>query len=224
MKPEDVAALIAWPHANICSDGSLAGRHPRGTGAFTRVLRVHVREQRLLTLEQAIHKMTGLSAAHVGLADRGVIRPGAFADLVLFDPETVADRSTFEHPELLSVGIHTVWVNGQAVFGEGKATGALPGRALRRANALPRAVTADDFRSLKSPADLVLSRSVAANPRALPAQRRSPGRRGGQPAGISTWPHGAGKNSTPVQVGRGRSSNDCQAPVRTGRAPTARSC
>jgi N-acyl-D-amino-acid deacylase len=124
MKPEDVAALIAWPHANICSDGSLAGRHPRGTGAFTKVLRVHVREQELLTLEQAIHKMTGLSAAHMGLADRGVIRPGAFADLTLFDPAAISDRSTFEHPELLSVGIRTVWVNGQAVFDEGKATGA----------------------------------------------------------------------------------------------------
>jgi N-acyl-D-amino-acid deacylase len=158
MKPEDVAALIAWPHANICSDGALAGRHPRGTGAFTKVLRVHVREQKLLTLEQAIHKMTGLSAAHVGLTDRGVIRPGAFADLVLFDPETVADRSTFEHPESLSVGIHTVWVNGQAVFDEGKATGAYPGQALRRANALPRAVTPDDFRSLHSPDSPVFSR------------------------------------------------------------------
>jgi N-acyl-D-amino-acid deacylase len=158
MKPEDVAALIAWPHANICSDGALAGRHPRGTGAFTKVLRVHVREQKLLTLEQAIHKMTGLSAAHVGLTDRGVVRPGAFADLVLFDPETVSDRSTFERPESLSVGIRTVWVNGQAVFNEGKATGAYPGQALRRANALPRAVTPDDFRSLHSPEDPVFSR------------------------------------------------------------------
>ena len=158
MKEEDVAALIAWPHANICSDGSLAGRHPRGAGAFTKVLRVHVREQRLLTIEQAIHKMTSLSAAHVGLADRGVIRPGAFADLVLFDPETVSDRSTFEYPESLSVGIRTVWVNGQAVFHEGKATGAYSGQGLRRASALPRAVTVDDFRSLKSPGDPVLSR------------------------------------------------------------------
>jgi N-acyl-D-amino-acid deacylase len=158
MKPEDVAALIAWPHANICSDGSLAGRHPRGTGAFTKVLRVHVREQELLTLEQAIHKMTGLSAAHMGLADRGVIRPGAFADLTLFDPAAISDRSTFEHPELLSVGIRTVWVNGQAVFDEGKATGAYPGQALRRANALPRLVTPEDFRSIHSPDDPVFSR------------------------------------------------------------------
>ncbi|MEX2150432.1 MAG: LpqB family beta-propeller domain-containing protein [Steroidobacteraceae bacterium] len=151
MKAEDVAALIAWPHANICSDGALAGRHPRGTGAFTRVLRRYVRDQKLLTLEQAIHKMTGLSASHTGLTDRGVIRAGAYADLMLFDPETVADRSTFEHPESLSVGIHTVWVNGQAVFEEGKATGAYPGQALRRANTLPRAVTPEDFRSLHSP-------------------------------------------------------------------------
>lgn len=132
MRADDVAALTAWPHANICSDGSLAGTHPRGTGAFTRVLRLYVREQRLLTLEQAVHKMTGLAAAHVGIADRGVIRPGAFADLVLFDPATVADRSTIERPQALSVGIAKVWVNGVAVFAYGRPTGVYPGMPVRR--------------------------------------------------------------------------------------------
>lgn len=132
MRADDIAALIAWPHANICSDGSLSGMHPRGTGAFTKVLRVHVREQKLLSLEEAIRKMTGASAEHVGIADRGVIRPGAYADLVLFDPAQVADRSTTEQPGALSVGIHKVWVNGTIVLDDGKATGAFPGYGVQR--------------------------------------------------------------------------------------------
>lgn len=133
MRADDISALVAWPHSNICSDGELAGMHPRGGGAFTKVLRTYVREQKLLSLEQAVHKMTGLAAAHIGIVDRGVIRPDAFADLVLFDPATVADRSTIEHPQALSVGIAKVWVNGAAVFAYGRPTGVYPGMALRRA-------------------------------------------------------------------------------------------
>jgi N-acyl-D-amino-acid deacylase len=132
MTPEDIAALIVWPYAGICSDGSLDSLHPRGLGAFTKVLRVYVREQKLFALEEAIRKMTSLNAANVGIADRGLIRPGAFADLVLFDPATVADRSTFEVPKALSVGIEKVWVNGVAVWDGGKATGAYPGKGIRR--------------------------------------------------------------------------------------------
>jgi N-acyl-D-amino-acid deacylase len=132
MVEKDIDALIAWPHASICSDGSLDSMHPRGRGAFTKVLREYVREKKVLTLEEAVRKMTGLSAASMGIADRGTIRAGTFADLVLFDPATVADRSTFEDPEALSVGIETVWVNGVAVWQDGKATGAHPGRGLKR--------------------------------------------------------------------------------------------
>jgi N-acyl-D-amino-acid deacylase len=132
MIEEDIDALIVWPFASICSDGSLESMHPRGRGAFTKVLRVYVREKKLLSLEEAIRKMTGLSAASMGIADRGTIRPGAFADLVLFDPATVADRSTFEDPQALSVGIDKVWVNGAVVWQDGKATGAHPGRGIRR--------------------------------------------------------------------------------------------
>jgi N-acyl-D-amino-acid deacylase len=132
MIEKDIDALIVWPHASICSDGSLDSLHPRGRGAFTKVLRSYVREKQLLTLEEAIRKMTGLSAANVGIADRGVIRPGAYADLVLFDPATVADRSTFEDPKALSVGIERVWVNGTEVWRDGKATGAFPGRGIKR--------------------------------------------------------------------------------------------
>ena len=132
MKAEDVAALIAWPHASICSDGSLTSLHPRGRGAFTKVLRVYVREQKVLSFEEAIRKMTGLSAAHIGFSDRGVIRAGAFADLVLLDPATVADRSTWQDPLALSTGIEKVWVNGAVVWDGAKATGAYPGKGLRR--------------------------------------------------------------------------------------------
>lgn len=132
MRSDDVAALIKWPQANICSDGASPSRHPRGSGAFTRVLRVYVREQKLFSFEEAIHKMTGLSAAHMGFADRGVIRPGAYADLVLLDPEQVSDRSTIEHPEARSVGIDKVWVNGVVVLDEGEATGHYPGQVIRR--------------------------------------------------------------------------------------------
>ena len=132
MIEQDIDALIVWPYAAICSDGSLDSLHPRGRGAFTKVLRTYVREKKLLTLEEAIRKMTGLSAHNVGIADRGEIRPGAFADLVLFDPATVADRSTFEDPKALSVGIGKVWVNGVPVWQDGKATGEYPGRAVRR--------------------------------------------------------------------------------------------
>jgi len=128
----DVDQLIKWPHANICSDGSLVDSHPRGAGAFTKVLRYYVREHGLLSLEEAVHKMTGLTAAHMGIADRGVIRPGAFADLVLFDPATVADQSTIEAPSRISVGIEHVWVNGVEVFSKGATTGNRPGRILRR--------------------------------------------------------------------------------------------
>lgn len=134
MSPADVAALLAWPNANVTTDGGLGGGHPRAAGSFTRVLREYVREKRALTLEEAVRKMTSLPANSMGFADRGVIRPGAYADLVLFDPEVVADRATTESPRALSVGIDLVWVNGVAVFEKGRATGAHPGRVLRRAH------------------------------------------------------------------------------------------
>ncbi|HUG40505.1 MAG TPA: serine hydrolase [Longimicrobiales bacterium] len=132
MRDDDVARLIRWPHTNISSDGALAGAHPRGFGAFTRVLGSLVREGPL-SLEEAVHKMTGLSAAHVGLEDRGVLRAGAPADLVLFDPATVTDRATPADPHAPSEGVRIVWVNGEIVYRDGRTTGATPGAILRRA-------------------------------------------------------------------------------------------
>jgi N-acyl-D-amino-acid deacylase len=128
MRAADVAALIAWPHSNICTDGELEDLHPRGAGSFPRVLGRYVREQGLMTLEQAVHKMSGLAAEHMGFSDRGIIRAGAAADLVLFDPATVIDNATPQDPGALSSGVSKVWVNGVVVFENGGATGAGPGR------------------------------------------------------------------------------------------------
>lgn len=131
MRDDDVARLLAWEHTNICTDGFPSG-HPRGHGTFTRVLGTYTRERGVLTLETAIHKMTGLAARHLGLKDRGVIAAGAYADLVLFDPREVADRATMVDPTALSVGIRQVWVNGQIVYENGRATGRHPGQVVRR--------------------------------------------------------------------------------------------
>jgi N-acyl-D-amino-acid deacylase len=131
MTAVDVSAFLAWPHTNICSDGN-AGRHPRGFGAFTRVLGRQVRESGLMGLETAVHKMTGLTARHLGIRDRGLIRPGYLADLVLFDPERVIDRATLEDSHAISDGISGVWVNGKQVYDRGKSTGVRPGRLLLR--------------------------------------------------------------------------------------------
>ena len=135
MRDDDIAAFIAWPHTNICTDGSLRDRHPRGAGSFPRVLARYVREQGVLSLESAIHHMTGLSAQHMGFVERGVIAPGMMADLVLFNPNTVRDRATTSEPFAPSKGIHSVWVAGEQVLHEGEVRKAFPGRVIRRANA-----------------------------------------------------------------------------------------
>ena len=132
MVEPDVERIMRWPHTNLSTDGALAGPHPRGYGAFPRFLGVYVRERKVMALEEAVRRMTSLAAAHMGIRDRGRIAPGMFADLVLFDPATVADRATPQQPHLTSVGIARVWVNGQEVFANGTTTGARPGRTIRR--------------------------------------------------------------------------------------------
>src|SRR5690606_33134117 len=127
-----VAALMQWPFANICSDGTSTGGHPRGFGAFPRVLGRYVRDQKVLTLEEAVRKMTSLAAANVGLKDRGIIRAGAHADLVLFDPASIIDRSTTAEPKALPLGVRSVWVNGRLVFESGRTSAPRPGVVLRR--------------------------------------------------------------------------------------------
>ena len=107
-------------------------QHPRGAGTFPRVLGVYVRERKWLTLEEAVRKMSGLPASRLKLKDRGEIKQGAFADLVLFNPDTVKDNSTFAEPFKIATGIEKVFVNGQTVWEDGKTTGAKPGRVLDR--------------------------------------------------------------------------------------------
>ena len=136
MSEKDVARLLAWQHTNICSDGESLG-HPRGYGTFPRVLGHYVREQKVLTLEQAVHKMTGLPARYLGITDRGIITPGAHADLVLFDPATVLDRATLQNSDALSLGIERVWVNGRLVYQERRSTGARTGQVLRATKVSP---------------------------------------------------------------------------------------
>jgi len=131
MSEADVTHFIQWPHAIFCSDGYRGG-HPRGMGAFPRILSKYVREQKSLTWEMAIHKMTGLSAEHLGLADRGIVTPGAYADLVLLDPTTVKDNATISDPQAVSSGIVMVWVNGKVVYQQNRPTTARPGKLIKR--------------------------------------------------------------------------------------------
>jgi len=136
----DVRRALVHPRVMIGSDGSSlapygelgAGHHhPRSYGTFPRVLGEYVRELRLLSLPQAIHKMTGLPARRLGLRDRGVIRVGAKADLVVLDPRTVADAATYEAPHRYPLGVEHVLVNGRFVIRDGQHTGSLPGKLLR---------------------------------------------------------------------------------------------
>ena len=122
---------MKWPHTNLSTDGALNGPHPRGFGAFPRVLGLYVRERGVLKLEEAVRKMTSLAAANAGIRDRGRIAAGQFADLVLFDPRSVIDRATTATPQAPSDGIKMVWVNGVEVFKDGAASGQRPGQVVR---------------------------------------------------------------------------------------------
>ncbi len=128
MSEEDMVAFMLWRNTSICTDGSHASGHPRGHGAFTRVLGRYVRELGTMTIEEAIHKMTGLSAKSLRIARRGRIAPGFYADLVLLDPDEVIDRATMQEPMLQSTGIEKVWVNGVMAFADGEPTDAYAGR------------------------------------------------------------------------------------------------
>ena len=133
---DDVRRVIAHRSSTICTDGLLIGNpHPRAYGSFPRVLRRYVMEERLLTLERAIQKMTSIPASKFRLKDRGTVKEGVFADLVVFDPLQIRDKATYDSPRQFAEGIRYVIVNGRVVFREGEFTGIRPGRALRRARA-----------------------------------------------------------------------------------------
>ena len=137
MSDTDVDRIFRQPFTMIASDAgvgdpeSASVPHPRGFGNNARALGVYVREKRLVGLEDAIRKMTSLPAQTFGLWDRGLLRPGLAADIVIFDEKRVADRATYEQPKQYAAGIGFVIVNGQIVIERGKHTGAKPGRILR---------------------------------------------------------------------------------------------
>jgi len=140
MSEADLRAAMRAPFVSFCTDsgsratdGPLSGAksHPRGWGSYPRILGRYVRGEKLLTLEKAIQKMTGMPAKRVGLRDRGFLREGMFADITVFDPQRVIDRATFEAPNNYPDGVNYVIVNGQLSVDEGKRTPALAGRPLR---------------------------------------------------------------------------------------------
>ena len=138
---DNMRAQLPLPWIKISSDAAgldpawaaeLGPTHPRAYGTYPRVLGKFVREERLLTLEDAVRKMTGAVADRLGLRQRGHLRAGFYADVVLFDPQTIGDRATFADSHRLSVGVQHVWVNGERVLRDGEHTGATPGRFVRR--------------------------------------------------------------------------------------------
>ena len=133
MKEADIKVFYQRPWVMVSSDGGIGSRHPRGAGTYPRVLGRFVRESKWLALPEAIRKMTSFPAARFKLNDRGLIRPGFKADLVLFDPNRIVDRATFQEPQLISAGVERVFVNGVEVW-NGKTTGNRPGKALRRSD------------------------------------------------------------------------------------------
>ena len=138
---EDVVRkAIQQPWVSFCTDAvSIAAegdqllnhRHPRTYGTFPRVLGHYVRDLQLLSLEQAVHRASGLPATNLSLQDRGFLREGYFADVLVFDPDTIQDHATFEKPHQYSTGMEKVFVNGELVFDDGEHTGALPGQVVR---------------------------------------------------------------------------------------------
>jgi N-acyl-D-aspartate/D-glutamate deacylase len=135
MEESDVRRVLAHPTTMIGSDGipSVEGKpHPRLYGTFAKVLGTYARDESLLSLEDAIHRMTGLPAQKFGLTGRGMIREGAYADLVIFDPQTVADVGTYQDPRRYPPGMDYVIVNGKVTADRGRHTGERNGRMLRQ--------------------------------------------------------------------------------------------
>jgi N-acyl-D-amino-acid deacylase len=132
MTADDIRAFYRQPWVMACSDGGLGMRHPRGAGTYPRILGRFVRERKWLTLEEAIRKMTSLPARRLGLKERGQLKAGMKADVVLFDPARVIDRATFAEPQLLAEGARRVFVNGAEVWRDGAITGQTPGQIIRR--------------------------------------------------------------------------------------------
>jgi N-acyl-D-amino-acid deacylase len=146
MSEDNVRRQVQLPWVSFGSDASSmapeppfnrSSTHPRAYGNFARLLGRYVRDEKRVPLTEAIRRLTDLPATNLGLRDRGRLAPGQFADVVVFDPATIADRATFEQPHQYAVGVRHVFVNGVAVLKDGEHTGATPGRALRGSGAPP---------------------------------------------------------------------------------------
>jgi N-acyl-D-amino-acid deacylase len=140
MSEDNIRRKIAVPWVSFCSDAGAYATdgvflnfqpHPRGYGTFARLLGMYVRDEQVIPLEEAVRRLTSLPAGNLGIRERGSLEPGHFADIVVFDPETIADRATFEKPHQYAVGVKHVFVNGEAVIANGGPTGAKPGRVVR---------------------------------------------------------------------------------------------
>jgi len=138
MDEANVAMQLTQPWIKIGTDASgfdpdsVSGMaHPRSYGTYPRILGKYVREERVIPIEDAVRKMSSAVATRLSIHDRGVLKPGMYADVVVFDPNTVSDRATFEDPHRLSVGIEQVFVNGVQVLADGEHTGAKPGKIVR---------------------------------------------------------------------------------------------
>jgi N-acyl-D-amino-acid deacylase len=137
---QNVQRMIQLPYVSFCSDaGSVAaekpfinsGTHPRAYGSFARLLAKYVRDEKLLTLEEAIRRLTSWPASNLKIAERGVLRAGFFADVVVFNPQTIQDHATFDNPHRYASGVEFVFVNGNLVLKNGLHTGVFPGRVIR---------------------------------------------------------------------------------------------
>ena len=139
MSEDDVRRNVALPWVSFGSDAAseapegpflLSQPHPRAYGNFARVLGKYVREEKVIPLAEAIRKLSGLPAENLGIRERGLLREGYFADVVVFDPAKIADHATFERPQQYATGMRHVFVNGAQVLADGEHTGATPGRAV----------------------------------------------------------------------------------------------
>jgi N-acyl-D-amino-acid deacylase len=140
MDEDNIRKKIALPWVSFCSDSaSMAPEepftnsqpHPRAYGSFARLLGKYVRDEGIIPLEEAVHRLSGLPATNLRLVDRGRLAPDFFADIVVFDPETVIDRATFEEPHQLATGVKHVFVNGEQVLRDEQHTGAMPGQFIK---------------------------------------------------------------------------------------------
>jgi N-acyl-D-amino-acid deacylase len=142
MSEDNVRRQVQLPWMSFGSDAASqaaegvflkSGAHPRTYGNFARLLGRYVRDEKLISLEEAVHRLTAMPAGNLGIKERGALKPGYYADVVIFDPATIGDRATFENPHQYAVGVRDVFVNGVAALKGGEPTGATPGRAVRGA-------------------------------------------------------------------------------------------